>query len=58
MRKTPADKAGILAIKRTYLTQEEMVLAQTGLCCLLLPRNMQDTQVSSDVFLKVSVWQK
>ena len=26
-----------LATKRTFLTQEEMVLAQTSLCCLLLP---------------------
>ena len=27
-----------LATQRTFLTQEEMVLAQTGLCCLLLPK--------------------
>ena len=26
-----------LVTQRTSLTQEEMVLAQTGLCCLLLP---------------------
>ena len=27
-----------LATQRTFLTQEEMVLAQTGQCCLLLPK--------------------
>ena len=27
-----------LVTERTFLTQEEMVLAQTGLCCLLLPQ--------------------
>ena len=26
-----------LATQRTFLTQEEMVLAQTGQCCLLSP---------------------
>ena len=49
-RETPATKAVevaapqreprdicALATQRTFLTQEEMVLAQTGLCCLLLP---------------------
>ena len=29
----------VLATQRTFLTQEEMVLAQTSLCCLLLPKN-------------------
>ena len=27
-----------LAIQRNFLTQEEIFLAQTGLCCLLLPK--------------------
>ena len=50
-RETPAAKAAeaatpwrepgdicALATQRTFLTQEEMVLAQTGQCCLLLPK--------------------
>ena len=28
----------VLTIQRTFLTQEQMVLAQTGLHCLLLPK--------------------
>ena len=55
-RETPAVKAaeaatpqresrGICALitQRTFLTQEEMVLAQTGQCCLLLPKNREVT---------------
>ena len=50
-RETPATKAAeavapqepgdicTFATQRTFLTQEEMVLAQTGQCCLLLPNN-------------------
>ena len=51
IRETPATKAAeaaapqreptdicALASQRTFLTQEEMVLQQTGLCCLLLPK--------------------
>ena len=33
-----------LATQRIFLTQEEMVLAQTGLCCLLLPRKREVTR--------------
>ena len=28
-----------LAIHKTFLTQEEIILAHTGMCCLLLLRN-------------------
>ena len=51
--KTPAAKAAgpqrepgdicALATQRTFLTQEQMVLAQTGLCCLLLPPKREVT---------------
>ena len=50
-RETPAAKAAeaaapqrepgdicTLATQRTFLSKEEMVLAQTSLCCLLLPK--------------------
>ena len=39
---TPQRKAGDIcasAMQRTFLTQEGMVLAQNGLCCLFLPQN-------------------
>ena len=55
-RETPAVKAAeaatpwreprdvcALATQRTFLTQEEMVLAQTGRCYLLLPQNKEVT---------------
>ena len=55
-RETPAAKAAegttpqkepndicALATQRIFLTQEEMVLAQTGRCCLLLPKNREVT---------------
>ena len=55
-RETPAAKAAeaatpqrepgdicALAIPRTFLTQEEMVLAQTGRCSLLLPKKREVT---------------
>ena len=38
--------------QRTFLTQEEMVLAQAGLQCLLLPKNTDVTCDSSGFFLK------
>ena len=44
-----------LATTRTFLTQEEMVLAQTGRCCLLLPKKKEVTQDPSGFFLNDSV---
>ena len=41
-----------LKILKTFLTQEEIVLAHTGMCCLWLPRNRKDTQYSSHFLLK------
>ena len=56
-RETPAAKAAeaatpqresgdicILATQRIFLTQQEMVLAQPGLCCPLLPKKRSHTQ--------------
>ena len=43
---TPQGEPGdicTLATQRTFLTQEEMFLAQTGLCCLLLPKKREFT---------------
>ena len=70
-RETPAAKAAeaatprreprdicALATPRTFLTQEEMVLAQTGQCCLLLPKKREVTQDPSGFFLKDSVRRK
>ena len=34
-----------LATLRTFLTQEEMVLAQTGRCCLLLPKKEKSLKI-------------
>ena len=31
----------VIAIIKTFLTQEEIILAHTGMCCLLLPKNRQ-----------------
>ena len=55
-RETPATKAAestapwrapgdicALAIHKTFLTQEVNVLAHTGMCWQLLPRNTEDT---------------
>ena len=66
-RDTPATKAAeaatpwreprdicALATPRTFLTQEEMVLAQTGRYCLLLPKKREVTQDPSDFFLSTS----
>ena len=66
-RETPAAKAAeaatpqrepgdicALATPRTFLTQEEMVLAQTGRCCLVLPKK-KVTRDPSGFFLKDSV---
>ena len=30
---------GVLAIIKTFLTQEEIISAHTGMCCLLIPKN-------------------
>ena len=67
-RETPAAKAAeaatpqreprdicALATRRTFLTQEEMVLAQTHLCCLLLPKKREGTQDPSGFILNDSV---
>ena len=35
----------VLATRRSFLTQEEMVLAQTGLCCLLLPKKEKSHKI-------------
>ena len=59
-RETPATKAAkaaapqrnmYLATQRTFLTQEEMFLAQTGLCCLLLPKKREVTHDPSGFIL-------
>ena len=70
-RETPAAKAAeaatpqreprdicALATPRTFLTQEEMVLAQTGRCYLLLPKKREVTRDPSGFFLKDSVHRK
>ena len=57
-RETPAAKAAeaatpwreprdicALATPRTFHTQEEMVLAQTGRCCLLLPKKKKSLEI-------------
>ena len=44
-----------LATQRTFLTQEEMALAQTGQCCLLLPKNREVTCDPSGFVLNDSV---
>ena len=67
-RETPAAKAAesatpqreprdicALATLRTFHTQEEMVLAQTGQCFLLLPKKREVTQDPSDFFLNDSI---
>ena len=67
-RETPAAKAAeaatpwrqprdicALTTPRTFLTQEKMVLAQTGRCCLLLPKKREGTQDPSGFFLNDSV---
>ena len=58
-RETPAAKAAeaatpqreprdtcALATPRTFLTKEEMVLAQTGRCCLLLPKKEKSLEIN------------
>ena len=44
-----------LATQRTFHTQEEMVLAQTILCCLFLLKNGEVTHAPSNFFLTGSV---
>ena len=44
-----------LATQRTFLTQEEMGLAQTSLCCPLLPKKREVTCDSSGFILNGSV---
>ena len=43
-----------LAIFETFPNKEEYVSAQTGISCLLLPRNRQHNQHPSNFFLKGS----
>ena len=43
-----------LATQRTFFTQEEMVLTQTGLCCLFLPQEREVTYNPSSFFLNGS----
>ena len=55
---TPQGEPGdicALVTQRTFLIQEEMVLAQTGQCCLLLPKNREVTCDPSGFILKDSV---
>ena len=33
---------------KTFLTQEEIILANTGMCCLLLPKNRADPELEDD----------
>ena len=67
-RETPATKAAeaaipqrepgdicTLATQRIFLNQEEMVLAQTGQCCLLSPKKREVTQDPSGFILNDSV---
>ena len=53
-QKEPRDICA-LATPRTFHTQEEMVLAQTGQCCLLLPKKRVVTRDPSGFFLNDSV---
>ena len=41
-----------LAILKTFLTQEETILAHAAMCGLLLPKYTEATQDSPDFFLK------
>ena len=45
-----------LVIFNTFLSKEEFVLSHTGICCLLLPLNIQDTHHPSDFLLEGSVY--
>ena len=60
-RETPAAKAAeaatpqrepgdicALATQRTFFTREEMVLAQTSLCCLSLPKKERSHAIHQD----------
>ena len=38
-----------LAIFKALLTQEETVLVHIGMCCLFLPRKIEDAQDPSDL---------
>ena len=49
-RREPGDICA-LATLRTFHSQEEMVLAQTSRCCLLLPKEREVTQDPSDLNL-------
>ena len=42
------------AILKTFFTQEEIILAHISMCCLLLPKNRQDTKDTPDLFVKGS----
>ena len=64
-REAPATKAAApwreprdiyaLETQKNFPTQEEMVLAQTGLCCLLLPQKREVTHNPSRFILNGSV---
>ena len=47
-----------LAILHTFLTQKVIVFTHADICCLLIPRDNEDTQNPSDFFLKGSVHSK
>ena len=53
-QKIPRDIC-ILTIHKSFLTKEEIIIAHTAMCCLLLPRNREETLEPSDLFLKASV---
>ena len=46
------------AIPKTFLTQDEIILAHMGLCSLLLPKDKMYPSDPSDFFPKGSVWQR
>ena len=45
----------VFTTPKTFLTQEEIILKHTVMCCLLLSKNKEYTQDPSDFFLKGSV---
>ena len=57
-QREPGDICTLATPRTTFLTQEEMVLAQTGQCCLLLPKKREVTRDPSGLFLKDSVHHK
>ena len=47
----PGDICAI-AITKTFLTQNEIILEHTGMCCLLLPQNKEYMKDLLNFFLK------